>query len=74
MNNLFSRILDSDIWFSFKQRPFVIAAAITVFVCVFCAAFASFVAPHNPFDLKTLDLSNAFTSLGLTESEQEMEQ
>jgi peptide/nickel transport system permease protein len=62
MNNLFSRILDSDIWFSFKQRPFVIAAAITVFVCVFCAAFAPFVAPHNPFDLKTLDLSNAFTS------------
>ncbi len=62
MNSIFSRILDSDIWYSFKQRPLVIAAAITVFVCVFCATFASFVAPHNPFDLKTLDLSNAFTS------------
>lgn len=62
MNSIFSRILDSDIWHSFKQRPLVIIAAITVFVCVFCATFASFVAPHNPFDLKTLDLSNAFTS------------
>ncbi len=62
MNSFFSRIADSDIWYSFKQRPFVMFAALVVFVCVFCATFAPFVAPHNPFDLKTLDLSNAFTS------------
>jgi peptide/nickel transport system permease protein len=29
------------------------------FICVFCAVFAPWVAPHNPFDLTTLELSNA---------------
>jgi peptide/nickel transport system permease protein len=62
MGNFFARMFDSDIWFSFKQRPIVMLAALVVFLCVFCATFASFVAPHNPFDLKTLELSNAFTS------------
>ena len=36
----------------------MIAAAVAFF-CVFCAVFAGFVAPHNPFDLTTLELSNA---------------
>ena len=34
-------------------------AALIAFVCVFCAVFAPWVAPHNPFDLATLELSNA---------------
>ena len=34
-------------------------AALIAFACVFCAAFAPWVAPHNPFDLATLELSNA---------------
>jgi peptide/nickel transport system permease protein len=34
------------------------AAAVALF-CVFCAVFAGYVAPHNPFDLTTLELSNA---------------
>ncbi len=29
------------------------------FICIFCALFAGFIAPHNPFDLTTLELSNA---------------
>jgi peptide/nickel transport system permease protein len=36
-----------------------ITAALIAFVCVFCAAFANLVAPHNPFDLATLDLGDA---------------
>lgn len=36
----------------------MVAAAIA-FICVFCAVFAPWVAPHNPFDLTTLELSNA---------------
>ena len=36
-----------------------IVAAVIAFVCVFCAVFAPWVAPHNPFDLATLELSNA---------------
>ena len=34
-------------------------AALIAFICVFCAVFAPWVAPHNPFDLATLELSNA---------------
>ncbi len=35
------------------------AAAAVAFFCVFCSAFAGWVAPHNPFDLVTLELSDA---------------
>jgi peptide/nickel transport system permease protein len=35
------------------------AAAAVAFVCVFCAAFANLVAPHNPTDLATLELADA---------------
>jgi peptide/nickel transport system permease protein len=36
-----------------------VGAALLAFICVFCAAFAPWVAPHNPFDLATLELGNA---------------
>ncbi|MGE4240820.1 ABC transporter permease [Ramlibacter sp.] len=51
--------LDSDVGYSFRTSPVAIVAAAIAFVCVFCAAFAGFVAPHNPFDLTTLVLSDA---------------
>ncbi len=54
-----SRWLDSDVGHSFKTSPVAIVAALLVFICVFCAAFAPWVAPHNPFDLTTLELSDA---------------
>ena len=34
-------------------------AALVALICIFCSAFAGFVAPHNPFDLVTLELSDA---------------
>jgi peptide/nickel transport system permease protein len=34
-------------------------AAAVAFICIFCAVFAGVVAPHNPFDLTTLELSDA---------------
>ncbi len=45
----------------------VLAAAITL-VCILAATFAPWVAPHNPFDLKTLNLLDAFTPPAWTES------
>ncbi len=36
-----------------------IAAALVALVCGFCALFAGAVAPHNPFDLATLELSDS---------------
>ena len=34
-------------------------AAALALICIFCSVFAGFVAPHNPFDLATLELSDA---------------
>jgi peptide/nickel transport system permease protein len=53
------RWLDSDIGHSFRSSPTAVVAAAIALVCVFCAVFAHWVAPHNPFDLATLELSNA---------------
>jgi peptide/nickel transport system permease protein len=49
----------SDMCHSFRKSPLAIAAALVAFACVFCAVFAGLVAPHTPFDLTTLELSNA---------------
>jgi peptide/nickel transport system permease protein len=54
-----SKWLDSDVGYSFKTSPVAIGAAVVAFICVFCAVFAGFIAPHNPFDLTTLELSDA---------------
>ncbi len=54
-----ARFLDGDVWHSFKGSPMAMGAAVIAFVCVFCAVFANWVAPHNPFDLATLDLGDA---------------
>ncbi len=53
------RWLDGDVGHSFRSSPTAMVAALIAFVCVFCAVFAPWVAPHNPFDLATLELSNA---------------
>jgi len=54
-----ARFFDGDVWHSFKSSPVAIGAALVAAVCVFCALFANWVAPHNPFDLATLELSDA---------------
>ena len=54
-----ARFLDSDIGHSFRSSPVAMAAALIAFVCVFASVFAGWVAPHNPFDLTTLELSDA---------------
>ncbi len=53
------RWLDSDIGHSFRSSPTAMWAALIAFICVFCSVFAGWVAPTNPFDLATLELSNA---------------
>lgn len=51
--------LDSDVGYSFRTSPTAMVAALIAAICVFCAVFAGLVAPHNPFDLTTLVLSDA---------------
>ncbi len=59
MKQALSRWLDSDVGHSFRTSPVAMVAAFIAAVCVFCAVFADFVAPHQPFDLTTLELSHA---------------
>lgn len=50
---------DSDVGHSFRSSPVAMAAAAVALLCIFCSVFANLVAPHNPFDLSTLELSEA---------------
>jgi peptide/nickel transport system permease protein len=59
MTSVFSRLWHSDVGYSFRTSPVAIGAALVALICVFCSVFAGFVAPHNPFDLVTLELSDA---------------
>ena len=56
---MLARWWDSDVGHSFRTSPTAVVAAALAFVCVFCALFANWVAPHNPLDLTTLELSDA---------------
>ena len=59
MKQALFRWFDSDVGHSFRTSPMAILAASIAAICVFCAVFAGFVAPHNPFDLTTLELGDA---------------
>jgi len=55
----FALAWDSDLAYSFRHSPVAIISAAALAVCLFCAFFAPWVAPHNPFDLTTLHLPDA---------------
>ena len=59
MTSVFTRMWHSDVGYSFRTSPVAIGAALVALICIFCSVFAGFVAPHNPFDLVTLELSDA---------------
>ena len=50
---------DSDVVWSFRHSPVAIGSLAVFAACVLGALFAPWLAPHNPFDLKTLNLSDA---------------
>ena len=54
-----ARVLDSDVWYSFKSSPMAVLAAVIALLCLFCSVFAPWVSPYNPFDLASLNLSDA---------------
>lgn len=51
--------LDSDVGHSFRSSPVAMFAALIAFACVFCAVFANWVSPHDPFNLAVLELGDA---------------
>jgi peptide/nickel transport system permease protein len=59
MSGRLARWWDGDVAYSFRRSPVAIGAALVAFVLIFCAVFAEWVAPHNPFDLATINLLDA---------------
>jgi peptide/nickel transport system permease protein len=59
MKKTLARWLDSDVGYSFRTSPVAMGAALIALACLFCAVFAGWVSPHNPFDLATLELGDA---------------
>ena len=62
-----SRIKDSDIYFSFKKSPTAIISSSILFIIFFCSFFVELVTPYNPFDPSSLSLMEAFTPPSWTE-------
>jgi peptide/nickel transport system permease protein len=54
-----ARFFDGDVWYSFRTSPMAVGAAVIALLLTFCAVFANLIAPHNPFDLATLELSDS---------------
>ncbi len=48
-----------DLWFDLVHSPVAVLATATLLLCVCGALFAPWLAPHDPFDLATLDLADA---------------
>lgn len=53
------RFFDGDVWHSFRSSPVAMLAAGIAALLLTCALFAGVVAPHNPFDLATLELMDS---------------
>ncbi|MEM7021951.1 MAG: ABC transporter permease [Pseudomonadota bacterium] len=54
------RFFDSDIWHSFTRSPVTIVAAIITLLMFIAALFAPWLAPHNTYDVASLNLMDAF--------------
>ena len=54
-----ARFFDGDVWHSFRSSPMAVGAAVVALLCIFMAVFAGIIAPHNPFNLATLELNDS---------------
>jgi peptide/nickel transport system permease protein len=61
------RLWDHDLAYSFRRSPVTLVAAALTTVCFAAAVFTPWIAPHNPFDLASLNLLDAFTPPAWTE-------
>ena len=67
MSATLRRFFDSDLWWSFTRSPITMLSAVVALVCILGALFAPWIAPHNPFDLASLNLLDAFKPPSWTE-------
>lgn len=54
------RAWDGDLAYSFRNSPVAMVSAVVTLVLILGAVLAPWVAPHNPFDLSTVSLLDAF--------------
>jgi peptide/nickel transport system permease protein len=54
-----SRILRSDLFYSFRRSPITVISAAVTLVLILAALFAPWIAPHDPFDPASLDIMNS---------------
>jgi peptide/nickel transport system permease protein len=52
---------DGDVAWSFRHSPVAIASLVIFMICVIGAFCAPWIAPHNPFDLRTLNLGDSLS-------------
>ena len=64
------RAWDHDLAWSLRHSPVTIVAAFLALACVGGALLAPWIAPHDPFDLATLNLSDGFTPPAWTDQGQ----
>ena len=54
-----SRAWDSDFFYQYRRSPVALVASLIAALCLIGAFGAGFIAPHNPFDLASVDLGDA---------------
>ncbi|HLE65765.1 MAG TPA: ABC transporter permease [Burkholderiales bacterium] len=64
------RAWDHDLAWSLRRSPVTVVACFLTLACVGAALFAPWIAPHDPFDLAALNLTDGFTPPAWTEQGQ----
>ena len=55
---MLKKLFDSDIGYSFRSSAVAIGSSVIAGLCVLGAGLSGLIAPHNPFDLASLILSD----------------
>jgi peptide/nickel transport system permease protein len=61
VSHTLSRFMSSDVVYSFSRSPVAVISAIVLLIIVLGALGAPVIAPHDPYDLASLDLLDAST-------------
>ena len=61
MKAALERVWDHDLAYSLRRSPVTLVALLLTLVCIGGAVFAPWLAPHDPFDLASLNLNDAFS-------------
>ena len=56
-----AKIIDSDIFYSYRTSPVAIVASIVAVILILAAILAPWIAPYDPFNPRTLNLMDGFT-------------